>query len=88
MKLLSYQRLAIIVEDRNGNFFLLGKDHGCELTSASMQTGGAMQDASQYVMEFTSEEPLPPNFVDGATAANPTAGWSSFTETITVGTNS
>ena len=78
LKLLSYNRVHIIVEDRNGNFFLLGKDHGCELTSASMQTGGAMQDASQYVMEFTSEEPLPPNFVDGATAANPTAGWSSF----------
>ena len=53
-----------------------------------MQTGGAFGDASQYVMEFTSEEPLPPNFVDGATSANPTAGWSSFTETITVGTNS
>jgi hypothetical protein len=88
LKLLSYARVHIIVEDRNGNFFLLGKDHGCELTSASMQTGGAFGDASQYVMEFTSEEPLPPNFVDGATSANPTAGWSSFTETITVGTNS
>lgn len=88
LKLISYQRLAIIVEDRNGSFFLLGKDHGCELTSASMQTGGAMGDASQYVMEFSSEEALPPNFVDGATAANPTAGWSSYSETITVGTNS
>ena len=88
LKLISYQRLAIICEDNNSNFFLLGKDHGVELTSASMQTGGAFGDASQYVMEFTSEEPLPPNFVDSATHANPTAGWSSFTETITVGTNS
>jgi hypothetical protein len=88
LKLLSFQRVAILIEDRNGSFFLLGKDHGCELTSASMQTGGAMGDASQYVMEFTSEEALPPNFVEGATAANPTAGWTSYTETITVGTNS
>ena len=88
LKLLSYQRVAIIIEDRNSNFFLIGKDNGCELSSASMQTGGAFGDASQYVLEFTDESALPPNFVDGATTANPTAGWSTYTETITVGTNS
>ena len=88
LKLIAYGRPHIIVEDRNGNFFLLGKEHGCELTSAAIQSGGAMGDASQYTMEFTCEELLPPNFCDGATSSNPTAGWSSFTETITVGTNS
>lgn len=88
LKLLSYKRLAIIVQDRNSNFFLLGKDNGVELTSASISSGGGFGDASQYVLEFTDESALPPNFVEGATSANPAAGWSSYTETITVGTNS
>jgi len=88
LKLLAYGRPQIIIEDRNSNFLLLGKEHGCELTSASIETGGAMGDASQYTLEFTSEELLPPNFIHSATSSNPTAGWSNCSETITVGTNS
>ena len=88
LKLLAYGRPQIIVEDRNSNFLLLGKEHGCELTNATISTGGAMGDMNGYVMEFQSEEVLPPNFCDGATSSNPTAGWSNCTETITVGTNS
>jgi hypothetical protein len=87
-KLISHGRPHIIIEDRNSNFFLMGKEHGAELTSGSMSTGGGFADASQYSFEFTSEEALPPNFIDGATSSNPVAGLSSCTETIIVGTNS
>jgi hypothetical protein len=88
LKLIAYNRPDIIVEDRNGSFLLLGKEHGCELTSATINTGGALGDASNYTLEFSCEEILPPNFITGATSANPAAGWTNCTETITVGTNS
>tara|TARA_B100000287_G_scaffold160386_1_gene151280 strand:- start:17 stop:565 length:549 start_codon:yes stop_codon:yes gene_type:complete len=88
LKLISYGKPHLIVEDRNSNFWLLGREHGCELTSASISSGGAMGDASQYTLEFTAEEVSPPSFINGATSSNPAAGWSSCTETITVGTNS
>ena len=87
-KLIAYGRPYIIVETRAGDFLLLGKDHGCELTSATIATGGAMGDLSGYTLEFTSEESLQPLYISGGTSANPVAGLSSLTETITVGTNS
>ena len=62
--------------------------HGNELTSATIATGGAMADLSGYTLEFTSEEIEPPMFISGGTSANPVAGLSGVTETITVGTNS
>ena len=87
-KLLAYGSPHIIVEDRNSNFFLLGRVHGNELTSATIATGGAMADLSGYTLEFTSEEVEPPMFISGGTATNPVAGLGNVTETITVGTNS
>tara|TARA_X000000950_G_scaffold20294_1_gene21866 strand:+ start:12160 stop:12714 length:555 start_codon:yes stop_codon:yes gene_type:complete len=88
LKLIAYSRPYIIVETRAGDFLFLGKDHGCELTSATLQSGGAMGDLSGYNLEFTSEEPLQPLYISGGTSTNPVAGLSSVTETITVGTNS
>ena len=41
LKLLSYGRPHIILEDYNGNFRLLGAQNGCEV-SVSSATGGAM----------------------------------------------
>ncbi len=87
-KLLAFGRPHWIVEDRNGLFHLLGRTHGCDMTAGTIATGGAFSDASQYTLEFTAEEKEPPLTISGATSANPTAGWSSHTETITVGTNS
>lgn len=88
LKLISYGRPYIIVETRAGDFLLLGKDHGCELTSATISSGGNFSDLSGYNLEFTSEEALQPLYISGATSSNPVAGLSSLTETITVGTNS
>ena len=88
LKLISFSRNYIIVETRAGDFLLLGKDHGCELTSATIASGGSMADLSGYTLEFTSEEALQPLYISGATSSNPVAGLSSLTETITVGTNS
>ena len=72
IKLLAVARPQIIVADYNGNFFLLGEDHGCELTTGTFSSGAAMGDMSGYSLTFVSQETDPPLFVqksvmDGAT---------------------
>ena len=55
IKLLAVARPQIIVEDYNGNFFLLGEDHGCELTTGTFSSGAAMGDMSGYSLTFVSQ---------------------------------
>ena len=89
LKLLSYSRPHIVVEDRNSNFFLLGAENGCELVGGGISSGGSFDSMSGYTMEFLSEESKPPLLMESAaTNGNPFAGCSSATPTVTVGTNS
>ncbi len=72
IKLLAVARPQIIVADYNGNFFLLGEIHGCELTTGTFSSGAAMGDMSGYSLTFETAETNPPLFVqksvmDGAT---------------------
>ena len=72
IKLLAVARPQIIVADYNGNFFLLGEIHGCELTTGTFSSGAAMGDMSGYSLPFETAETNPPLFVqksvmDGAT---------------------
>lgn len=70
IKLLSYGRPHIIVEDYNDNFFVAGLENGCDVTAGTIVTGAAMGDLSGYTLTFTAMEKLPANFVD----ANDEAG--------------
>lgn len=88
LKLIAYGRPHIFVEDYNGSVWLVGAEHGCEVTGGTAVTGAAMGDLSGYTLTLTATETTLPNFVTGATAANPFAGLSSATDTIVVGTNS
>ena len=88
LKLMAFGRNSIVVQDRNLNAFLLGKENGVTVTTTSMASGDARGDMSGYTIEFLAEETSPPDFIDGATAVSPFAGMSSATPTITVGTNS
>ena len=63
LKLLSYGRPQIIVEDNNGNYFMAGLTKGMDLTTASVSTGAAMGDASSYKMEFQGMEKIAANFI-------------------------
>lgn len=87
-KLMAYGRPHVCVEDRNGNFFLIGTVHGADVTGGTMATGTAFADMSGYSLTLTASESLPPNFVNGGTAADPFAGMAGATVTVTVGTNS
>lgn len=88
IKLLAYGRPQVAVVDNNGNAFLMGLEHGAEVSGGTVATGTAMSDLSGYTLTLTAQEKLPANFISGATLANPFAGLSNATETIVVGTNS
>lgn len=88
IKLLAYGRPHIAVEDYNGNVFVMGLEHGAEVTGGTIVTGAAMGDLSGYTLTFNAQELKPANFVDSPTAADPFDAMSSATVTVTEGTNS
>jgi len=87
LKLLAYGRPHVAVEDYNGNVFVMGLEHGAEVTGGTIVTGAAMGDLSGYTLTLTAQELLPANFVNSPTATDPFAGMGSATVTITEGTN-
>ena len=88
LKLLAYGRPHVAVEDYNGNVFVMGLEHGAEVTGGTIVTGAAMGDLSGYTLTLNAQELKPANFVDSPTAADPFDGMASATVTITEGTNS
>ena len=87
IKLLAYGRPHIVVEDYNGNAFLMGKEHGAEVTGGTIVTGAAMGDLSGYTLTFSAMERLPAQFLNSAVAGDPFAGMSSVTDTVTSGSD-
>ena len=88
LKLLAFGRPHVAVEDYNGNVFVMGLEHGAEVTGGSISTGAAMGDLSGYTLTLAASELKPANFVDSPTAADPFDAMSSATVTVTEGTNS
>ena len=88
LKLIAFGRPHVAVEDYNGNVFLMGREHGADVSGGTIVTGAAMGDLSGYTLTLSAMETLPANFVASPTAADPYAGMSSATVTVTVGTNS
>jgi hypothetical protein len=62
LKLLSYGRPHILIEDYNGNFRLAGIQNGVEV-SVGTATGGAMGDLNGYNITFEGKEKEPAFFV-------------------------
>ena len=88
LKLLAFGRPHIAVEDYNGNVFLMGLEHGADVSGGTIVTGAAMGDLSGYTLTLSGMEREPANFVASPTGADPYAGMSSATVTVTLGTNS
>lgn len=65
IKILSFGRPRIVVEDYNGNLFLVGREHGADVTGGTIVTGASMGDLSGYTLSFTAMEITPPNLVTG-----------------------
>ena len=87
IKLLAYGRPHIAVEDYNGNVFVMGLEHGSEVTGGTIVTGAAMGDLSGYTLTFSAQEVKPANFVDSPTASDPYAGMGSASVTVTAGSD-
>jgi hypothetical protein len=68
LKLLSYSRPHVVVEDNNGNLFLAGLEYGMDVTGGTIVTGGAMADLSGYTLSLTGMEKVPANFLGGSMA--------------------
>jgi hypothetical protein len=66
IKLLSFGRPHVVVEDYNGNFFLVGREHGADVTGGTIVTGSAMGDLSGYTLTLTAMERTPANIVSGS----------------------
>jgi hypothetical protein len=69
VKTLAYAKPRILVENNEGQFFLVGLLRGCDLTAGSINNGAALGDFSGYSLTFTAEELLPSQFVPLGTDA-------------------
>ena len=85
VKLLAWAKPVVIVEDNNGNAWVMGLEHGSEVTGGSIVTGSAMGDLTGYNLTLTGQERVPANFLYGAVANNPFAGLSGTKPTIVLG---
>lgn len=70
VKLLAYARPHVIVEDNNGNKFLMGLEYGADVSGGTIVTGAAMADMSGYTLAFTGQEKIAANFVDATISAD------------------
>ena len=87
LKLLAYGRPHVAVEDYNGNVMVVGLEHGADVSGGTVVTGAAMGDLSGYTLTLTGMETKPANFVASPTSADPYAGMSSATVTVTSGSD-
>ena len=65
LRLISYGRPLILVEDYNGNFRLAGGENGCEV-SVSTASGAGMGDLNGYNLTFTGQEKNLATFVSAS----------------------
>jgi len=82
LKLMAYGRPHIVVEDYNGNAYLVGRENGADVTGGTIVSGAAMGDLSGYTIAFNAMERTAANFIDGAVAGDPFNGMTSATATI------
>jgi len=56
-------RLALVVQDVNDNFFVMGNTRGVELTGGTLESGVAMGDFNGLKYEFTAQEQIAAPFL-------------------------
>jgi len=81
LKLMAFGRPHVFVETFHGKLLLVGREHGAEVTGGPAVTGTAMGDLQGYTLTLTANEITMPNFVSGATSADPFAGMTSAIDT-------
>ena len=64
-------RMAVLVEDNNGNWFVMGHQNGVEVSGGTAQTGTAAGDQNGFTLEFSAQDVAPAPFL-ALTAGAPT----------------
>lgn len=85
IRLMAYGRPHICVVDYNDNAMLMGEEQGCDVTAGTVSTGTALGDFNGYSLTFTAQETNAPAFLASPTVADPFAGMSTASVTITEG---
>jgi hypothetical protein len=49
-------RMVVLVEDNNGNWFVMGHKNGVEVSGGTAQTGTAVGDQNGFTIEFSAQE--------------------------------
>lgn len=57
-------RMAVLVEDNNDNWFVMGHKNGVEVSGGTAQTGTAAGDQNGFTLEFSAQEVAPAPFLD------------------------
>ncbi len=63
------QRLAIVFEDNNGDYFFMGETYGSFVTAGTIVSGLGLGDANGYNITFGALEPYPANQLSGSLAS-------------------
>ena len=56
-------RMAVLVEDNNGNWFVMGHQNGVEVSGGTAQTGTAAGDQNGFTLEFSAQDVAPAPFL-------------------------
>jgi hypothetical protein len=67
VKILAYGMPHVVIQTNAGQFFLMGLNHGSDLTSGTLSSGGAMGDFNGYSMTLEAMEECYANFLNAAT---------------------
>ena len=70
IKILAVTRPHIAVEDYNGNYFLVGLQHGADLTGGTIVSGAGMADLSGFTLTMEANEIAPAQFVISSVITN------------------
>jgi hypothetical protein len=65
-------RMAVIVQDTNDNYFVMGNKNGVEASGGTVQTGTAAGDQNGFTLELSAQEVSAAPFFDKAGQANVT----------------
>ena len=56
-------RMAVLVQDNNDNWFVMGHKNGVEVSGGTAQTGTAAGDQNGFTLEFSAQEVAPAPFL-------------------------
>ncbi|CAB4153404.1 hypothetical protein UFOVP622_26 [uncultured Caudovirales phage] len=66
VKLLAYGRPHVVISTNSGQFFLMGLNHGADLTAGALSSGAALGDFNGYSLTLEAMEECYANFLNAS----------------------